>query len=508
LRGGKTIWMDMSDSNMEKNGAAQNNQSRLPDEARRARLKTWRRAKDRFSTYGVTAGGLGVVFALALIFIYLFYEVFPLLRTASITPTGSYVMQDTDIEHFSLERYNELTALYTGDGQVRFREAADGRLRLEVQLPLPEEAAVRSFATGDPSEGLFIYGLDDGRALIARTNYLLSYPGDRRHIDPVIEYPLGGTAVEVDPEGAGLRRVAVQETGQGFSVAAATDDGRLLLAVYSATASLFTGEVSLRRQAYALPSPPSAAEKILIDGPGRSLFVADEDGYVHYYDLSSPAAARLVQSVATVPAGERITALEFLKGSVSLIVGGSDGSLSQWFLVRDAHNVQQLTRIRDFLTHAGAIRRCPSRRCGTRSGTRVATTDYVWQSSSASDEFESKFSLVPLTVGTLKAAFYAMLFAIPLAIMGRHLHRLLHDAEAARHRQAEHRDHGGPAHGHPRLPRGLWLAPFVENNLPAVFSHPAAHAGDDAAVRLSLVAPARGPCAAIPRGMGGRCWCR
>ena len=44
--------------------------------------------------------------------------------------------------------------------------------------------------------------------------------------------------------------------------------------------------------------------------------------------------------------------------------------------------------------------------------------DYIWQSSSASSDFEPKFSLTPLTFGTFKAAFYAMLFAMPLAICG------------------------------------------------------------------------------------------
>jgi phosphate transport system permease protein len=43
---------------------------------------------------------------------------------------------------------------------------------------------------------------------------------------------------------------------------------------------------------------------------------------------------------------------------------------------------------------------------------------YTWQSSSAADDFEPKFSLVPVTFGTFKAAFYAMLFAVPLAILG------------------------------------------------------------------------------------------
>jgi phosphate transport system permease protein len=44
--------------------------------------------------------------------------------------------------------------------------------------------------------------------------------------------------------------------------------------------------------------------------------------------------------------------------------------------------------------------------------------DYVWQSSSANDDFEPKLSLTPLVFGTLKGTFYAMVFAIPLALFG------------------------------------------------------------------------------------------
>jgi phosphate transport system permease protein len=42
--------------------------------------------------------------------------------------------------------------------------------------------------------------------------------------------------------------------------------------------------------------------------------------------------------------------------------------------------------------------------------------EYVWQSSGATDDFESKLSLVPLIFGTLKGTFYAMLFAIPISL--------------------------------------------------------------------------------------------
>lgn len=43
---------------------------------------------------------------------------------------------------------------------------------------------------------------------------------------------------------------------------------------------------------------------------------------------------------------------------------------------------------------------------------------HVWQSTGGTDDFEPKLSLVPLLFGTLKGTFYAMLFALPLAIFG------------------------------------------------------------------------------------------
>ncbi len=92
----------------------------------------------------------------------------------------------------------------------------------------------------------------------------------------------------------------------------------------------------------------------------------------------------------------------------------------------------------------------------------------IWQSSSADDAFEPKYSLVPLTFGTLKASLYAMLFAAPLALcaavftghflaagLRRRIKPLIELMET--------------------LPTvvigfvaGLWLAPLVDANLAAI----------------------------------------
>jgi len=96
--------------------------------------------------------------------------------------------------------------------------------------------------------------------------------------------------------------------------------------------------------------------------------------------------------------------------------------------------------------------------------------EYIWQSSSASDDFEPKFSLTPITFGTMKAAFYAMLIAIPLAIFGA-----LYTAQFMRPRM---RQVVKPTiEIMEALPTvilgflaGLWLAPFVETHLPGIFT--------------------------------------
>ncbi|MDN4503794.1 ABC transporter permease subunit [Alteromonadaceae bacterium BrNp21-10] len=93
---------------------------------------------------------------------------------------------------------------------------------------------------------------------------------------------------------------------------------------------------------------------------------------------------------------------------------------------------------------------------------------YTWQSTSADDDFESKFSLVPIAFGTIKAAFYAMLFAVPIALasaiytayfMSSGLRKTVKPTIEIME----------------ALPTvilgflaGLWLAPIIEDNLPGI----------------------------------------
>ena len=97
---------------------------------------------------------------------------------------------------------------------------------------------------------------------------------------------------------------------------------------------------------------------------------------------------------------------------------------------------------------------------------------YIWQSSAAHSDFEPKFNLTPLLFGTAKAIFYALLFAIPIAILGA-MYTAYFMAPTVR------------AFVKPTIEimealptvilgflAGLWLAPFIEKHLPSVFLFP------------------------------------
>ncbi|AKX44864.1 phosphate ABC transporter permease [Thiopseudomonas alkaliphila] len=99
-----------------------------------------------------------------------------------------------------------------------------------------------------------------------------------------------------------------------------------------------------------------------------------------------------------------------------------------------------------------------------------AEPDYVWQSTSANSDFEPKLSLAPLAFGTLKAAFYAMLLAAPLAICAA-IYTGYFMAPALRSRIKP------VIELMEALPTvilgffaGLFLAPFLESHLPGIFS--------------------------------------
>jgi len=536
----------MSDNASMSSSSSQRRTDMLPSREQRMKLRRKRAVKDNISRYGIGMAGIGVVGALALIFVYLFSELVPMFKSATVEPEFSYpvpaVSVGDDLVHLAMERYQELGAVFTASGQVSFFEIDGGETRKAMAVPRPEGATTTAAGTGETRSGLVVYGYDNGQATVVQHSYSNTYPEGVRVIEPDLEYPVGESPVTIDEQGRALSAITVQKRGDDTYVAAATEDGDLILTTFKSRTNMMTGETTLDKKHFHLDGIEGTPQQLLVNDRFRHLYVSDDRGYIHHYNIINLNNIELVESLRVTENGY-VSAMEFLVGTVSVIAGTSDGQVSQWFPVRDDFNQYSLKRIRDFAAYPGAITDIAAehfrkgfwvsddtgivgghyataandlvkRQLSDQPITTLAISprygrlmavdmggemhvadiwnkhpetsfsslwqkvwyegrsapDYVWQSSSGSDDFEPKMSMVPLSIGTLKAAFYAMLFAMPLAIMGA--------IYTAYFMTPKLRGVVKPSiEIMEALPTvilgflaGLWLAPFVEGHLPAVFS--------------------------------------
>jgi phosphate transport system permease protein len=522
--------------------------SLLPSVDRRLRLRKIRGFRDGFSRYGVGAGGIGVILALTLIFVYLFYETLPLLKPVRVDVQTEYAVPlDASVEnpplHLVLDRFEQIGTVFSSTGLLRFFAIDNGSLLSELQVPVPPETEIVAFGRSESRRSLFVYGFSDGSVLPVQLNFTQSFVEGRRQIQPELAFPLGSEPLRLLEDATSeLTSLAIMDGRGGYIVSAGTETGQLAVAFFATRRNMMTGQVRIERQDFMVPGLSSPVRQILLNESLRNLFAIDTQGILHSFDIVDRQRPFLIEEIdlfADRP-GTRLTVAEFLVGTRSLIVGGSDGSLRQWMLVRDENSgIFRLAQVREFRRHPGPITSISPEYLrkgflvGDASGSvglhyatssltlslqslfespvsqlmigpdnsralvlddagqlKVLTIDnphpqvslsalihkvwyegraepsFIWQSTSADDAFESKLSLVPLSVGTLKAALFAMLLATPLAIMGA-IYTAYFMAPAIR------RVVKPSIELMEALPTvilgflaGIWLAPYVENNLP------------------------------------------
>ena len=517
-------------------------------------LMRWRMLKDHVARHAVGIGGISVIIAIVLIFVYLLYVVIPMFEGAEIRKVASYTLPGQDKAlYYAMEEQAEVGMQVDQDGKVLFFKTQDGTPITEVTLPLPANTQITSLAHADPAKGILAIGLSNGQALLFRHKYLISYPegqqpvaaGKRLQalITPEIVYPHGTEPIDVDEEGSALTQLAVQADEEQLTFAAVTADQRILLLHQVKQENLLEDTVTWESTRSEVPHPLEPVSFLLLDKQQRELYVARPSGDISFYDVSDwEDGPELIQHLSLLDGRNQLTSLSFLAGDISLLAGTSDGVVSQWFPVRDAGGKRVLTKIRefdDFSMPVNAITPEQSRKgfaavdttgkvgifhstahrtllvesvsdkaikrisLGPRADAMLLQDDqqlqfyhirneypeiswsslwgkvwyesypkpeYVWQSSSASNDFEPKLSLVPISFGTIKAAFYALLIAVPLSIMGAiftahfmspHMRQLVKPTIEIME----------------ALPTvilgflaGLWLAPFIEDHLPGAFT--------------------------------------
>ena len=180
----------------------------------------------------------------------------------------------------------------------------------------------------------------------------------------------------------------------------------------------------------------------------KSFITGDRNGEVKLHYATSG------KTLLSFTAGKALSAIAFAPKADAIVTVQPNGQIGEWGL-HNAHPEISLATLFGKVWYEG------------REG-----PEYVWQSSSASDEVEAKLSLVPLIFGTIKGTFYALIFAVPLAVLAAlYVSQFMHPRLKAYVKPAVELMAALPSVVIGFV-AGLWLAPRIEPVLVGLFISP------------------------------------
>jgi phosphate transport system permease protein len=434
---------------------------------------------DRAAVIIITLGGLAVVVAVLGILVFVASEALPLFTSATLEPRGNIQIRTalspanaSALRAVGIDEYQKYVFTVEPVGSVVFYRLDSGARALETAIAGRGAATVTSSSRSVVGHYVAA-GLSDGRAALMQVVYLPQYEGQTLK-DVSIELRDRGN-VALDDGGRPVRQVSyIEQDGQKFVAGLVGEneirywwtDGegaehRAQLGVEAAhrishirigrNGALLAGTDAGRVYHWELEpepvltdvSPVSASAITALEWMlgGNSWVAATEDRGLSGW-LRAPTADGkyvMVQAHTFAPQEAPVVALALSGRERSFATAGRDGTIvlrhqtSERVLATlptsgSVSAVLITPKADGLLTlESGALRRFalfnphPEISLKTLFGKvwyeGYAQPEYVWQSTGATDDIEPKFSLVPLIFGTMKGTLYAMLFAIPLAVL-------------------------------------------------------------------------------------------
>ena len=438
---------------------------------------------DRAAAWVIAGGGISVVVAILLIFLFIGREALPLARgsrlgapaTLALPGSGSPLLVGTD-------SYQDLAWRLDTDGRLTVLDAVRGGL---TTFAAPLESLERISALGLAGGNLtdrFVIGTSAGRLLACRL-------GVRRVLDEGVSHSVASFDVEdialpADSTAAGAPSPAIDRVawarGEDVSLLAWSAGG-LWQAAQEDRETESWSRLALPAELAgldlaALAASPSGERLALATAAGELLVLEAEDGALTLttrWDsglrgmrglafltgsgrLAAGDAAGRVRAWVEAPAGDGVRAwvpgpalaghaaplallLPSPRDRSLLSVDEKGGALLHYATTgRTLLEAQLPADIRAacfsprgdalVLGGGGGLQRAaldnPHPEISWRAlFGRLRYEGYdqpqaVWQSTGGSDDFEAKFSVLPLLFGTLKGTFFALLISVPLALLG------------------------------------------------------------------------------------------
>lgn len=443
---------------------------------------------DALATHSITAGGMTLIVIILGIMGFILYQTLPLWYSAEVVllnkiETRSLAGAGSNIIFTGEEEQKEILYLITDDGFIHFVSLHEQKLLKTFSLQKSSKQKITSAASSFASHQIAL-GTDQGRVEQIEIKFNSLFEENGRTIVPEL---LEKGSYQLDSLRRPIVKLVYERTeNHPMFIGMVTDEGQqelIIAAVRESVDKSVAAKTYLKNFEYSI----SSFEYNPIQD---HLLLGFANGQIQRWNLKgSPQVIESVQ--ATNGENVAISAMEYLIGDVTLVVGDELGHVNGWMEVKNSDGTATLKKIRSYRNHEKSITSITASwrnksfaitdasgmarlyhstseqlladipvsskplSCAAYSpkgdGVLFMTADgsvfdyrldnphpettiktlfgkvwyesyqkptYTWQSTGGSDDFEPKLSLVPLIFGTLKATLYAMIFAVPLAILG------------------------------------------------------------------------------------------
>ena len=321
------------------------------------------RVADKVAQVLITLGGIGTIIAVSLVCVFLVYVVIPLFTSESLeAPKQVAVSTQVAPIHVASDEYLSIGWSISEQGLLHsFRIDSAEVLDTRSLFQAGRHPTAWSFSR---DTGHLAFGFADGTVQLGIAEFITDFiadedvPEDLKKLKPGEVGTFRDGIVQVTPENQfryqkleitledpvtveadvpiELIDLSVSTNGEIFAVL--TGDSELRLARVTRRKNLLTGKMTTRLREgkldVALPEGAGKPKFLMLTGLGDSVALVWEDGRLLRYDSRNTTEPVFAEEVSVTPDDAKVTALSFLVGKTSLVVGDSKGGVSVWFRIK------------------------------------------------------------------------------------------------------------------------------------------------------------------------------